>query len=148
MYVCSLIVLSSNLIAYFSTTKGNLFQQVSQKLSYNQNNEFETFLWQVRNVKSCEKQSNQKDDRIYNLYQFHTFLFKGLKQSLRNNFEPTNNLQVNSKGNMQVCKKTHRKNVCLFFSQEKSKYFFNFVVISQRQAKLSRFGDLKTVNYK
>ena len=44
-------------------------------------------------------------------------------------------------------KLTEKMSVCLF-SQEKSKYFFNFVVISQRQAKLSRFGDLKTVNYK
>ena len=37
--------------------------------------------------------------------------------------------------------------VC-FFHNKNQNLFSIFVVISQRQAKLSRFGDLKTVNYK
>ena len=89
--------------------------------------------WQVRIVKVAIKQLKQKDDRIYRLYQFHTFLFKGLKQSLRNNFEPTNNLQVNSKGNMQVCKKNTEKMSVYFFTR-KIKIFFQFLYHRGRQS--------------
>ena len=49
----------------FSTTMGNLNCQVSQNIYQKQIHEFETLLCWVSIVKSCEKQSKQKEPYFY-----------------------------------------------------------------------------------
>ena len=52
------------MVAYFLREIWEFVLVSVAKPFYKQNHEFETFLCQVRIVKSCEKQLKRKDDRI------------------------------------------------------------------------------------